>query len=49
MIGDAVGVIASLAGDGVGMAMESWKLITNFFFEKKGKQFVIKSISNKLY
>jgi hypothetical protein len=35
MIGDAAGVIAPLAGDGIGIAMESGKLIADLFHKKR--------------
>jgi len=34
MIGDAAGVIAPLAGDGIGIAMESGKLIADLLYKK---------------
>ena len=38
MIGDASGVIAPIAGDGIGMAFQSAKLISSLFSDfKKGK------------
>jgi flavin-dependent dehydrogenase len=37
MIGDAAQVIAPLAGDGIGMAMDSAKLLANLFNDKKQK------------
>jgi len=35
MIGDAAGVIAPLAGDGIGIAMESGKLAADLFYKKR--------------
>jgi flavin-dependent dehydrogenase len=35
MIGDAAGVIAPLAGDGISMAIESGKLIADLFYKKR--------------
>jgi flavin-dependent dehydrogenase len=39
MIGDAASVIAPLAGDGIGMAMESGKLIASILMEAKTSKF----------
>lgn len=39
MIGDAAGVIAPLAGDGIGIAMESGKLIAGLFDQKRKENF----------
>ncbi len=41
-IGDAAGVIAPLAGDGIGIAMESGKLIADLFLKKRNE-----NLSNK--
>ncbi len=48
MIGDAAGVIAPLAGDGIGMAFQSAKLISNILYELvKGN--LTKNEAEKIY
>ncbi|HSP87394.1 MAG TPA: hypothetical protein VLN45_04625, partial [Ignavibacteriaceae bacterium] len=37
MIGDSGGVIAPLAGDGIGIAMQSGKLIADLFLKKRNE------------
>jgi flavin-dependent dehydrogenase len=41
MIGDAAGVIAPLAGDGIGIAMESGKLAADLLFKRKKEKLSI--------
>ncbi len=48
MIGDAAGMIAPLTGDGIGMAFETGKLISDIILEEKTKNIDINS-SNKKY
>ena len=48
MVGDAGGIIAPLAGDGIGMAFETAKLLSDILLEEKEKNNV-EIISNKKY
>ena len=46
MIGDAAGVIAPLTGDGVGMAIQSAKLISSLLSEQKKMKYTRKELEN---
>ncbi|MCH8170509.1 MAG: NAD(P)/FAD-dependent oxidoreductase [Bacteroidetes bacterium] len=46
MIGDAAGVIAPLTGDGVGMAVQSAKLISSLLAGQKNRKYTRKELEN---
>ncbi len=46
MAGDAAGVIAPLTGDGVGMAVQSAKLISSLLAEQKNKKYTRKELED---
>ncbi|MEE9450603.1 MAG: NAD(P)/FAD-dependent oxidoreductase [Ignavibacteriaceae bacterium] len=46
MVGDAAGVIAPLTGDGVGMAVQSAKLISSLLAEQKNKKYTRKELED---
>jgi flavin-dependent dehydrogenase len=45
MIGDSSGIIAPLAGDGIGIAMESGKLIADLYLKRKKERLTHDQIS----
>lgn len=46
MVGDAAGVIAPLTGDGVGMAVQSAKLISSLLAEQKNREYTRKELED---